>query len=112
MAKSFTNINTNFNDPLDVITSDKKPAVATETAPKTEPKEKSSNSGELKQKKEKREPKKDSLKITVKERQEAKTKRASIILKESTYKKIEGYSKKYNCSFNDLINQILEKVEL
>lgn len=109
MAKSFTNINTNFNDPLDVITSDKKPAVATETAPKTEPKEKSSSSGEAKQKKE---PKKETLKIKVKERQEAKTKRASIILKESTYKKIEGYSKKYNCSFNDLINQILEKVEL
>lgn len=109
MAKSFTNINTNFNDPLDIITGDKKPAVATETAPKTEPKEKSSSSGEAKQKKE---PKKETLKIKVKERQEAKTKRASIILKESTYKKIEGYSKKYNCSFNDLINQILEKVEL
>lgn len=106
MAKNFSNINTNFDDPLGVITSDKAPA------PKTETKEKSSSSGEPKLKTEKKEPKKESLKITVKERQEAKTKRASIILKESTYKKLEGYSKKYNCSFNDLVNQILEKVEL
>lgn len=105
MAKSFTNINTDFRDPLDVITSDKAPA----TAPENKPEKKAKSSGEPKVK---REPKSDKIKITVKEKREAKTKRTSLILKESTYNKIDSYSKKYNCSINELISQILDKVEL
>ena len=111
--KSFTSVNTDFDFFDSMAVGKAIPATeATETKAdvKTEPAPKAKSS--VKKPREKKEAKEESLKISVIERGERKTKRASIILTEATYNKIEGYTKKYNCSFNDLVNQILEKIEL
>ena len=95
MAKSFTDINTNF-DLIGTITGEAK-------APKKERAKKTDKAPE------KKEAKSSSIVIAPKE---PKTRRATLLLKESTYNKLETYTKKYNLSFNDLVNQILEKVKL
>lgn len=98
MAKSFTDINTDF-DLIGTITGETK-------APK---KESSKKPEATKEPGEKKEAKSSSIVIAPKE---PKTKRATLLLKESTYTKLDSYAKKYNLSFNDLVNQILEKVKL
>lgn len=97
MTKSFTDINTDF-DLIGTITGETKT-----------PKKESSKKPEAKAPGEKKEAKSSSIVIAPKE---PKTKRATLLLKESTYTKLDSYAKKYNLSFNDLVNQILEKVKL
>lgn len=99
MAKTFTDINTNFD------------VLGTITGEATAPKKESPKKPAIKTPGEKKETKKDSSSISI-ETKEPKTKRATLLLKESTFKKLSSYATKYNLSFNDLINQILEKVEL
>lgn len=100
MAKSFTNINTSF-DVIDAITGEATIA----------PKEKSLKKPVGEKAPEKKQAKRDSSPITI-ETKETRSKRATILIKESTYTKLSSYAKKYNLSFNDLINQILDKVKL
>lgn len=97
MAKSFTDINTDF-DLIGTITGETK-------APK---KDSSKKPEATKAPGEKKEPK-SSIVIETKE---PKKRRATLLLKESTFTKLDSYAKKYNLSFNDLVNQILEKVKL
>lgn len=80
------------------------------TRPQATPKTKkpaSSSSGEKKPA-----TKKQEAKIMVKAKKEIKNKHASLLLTESLYKKIDNYAKKIGCSFNDVVTQILDQVEL